>query len=276
MAATGPGSTLSRAPSPALRPFVSLIWASDGAEACATVTERELVLPSGAMHLVVRIDEAPVRAWSGAEAIAIPSAVIGGIRHAAYQKEARSTASVGVMLRTGAAAALLRAPGALFAQRHTSLGALWPTADIDALRDRLAAASGLAARLTTFEAELERRLTGAPVLDPFITHAARWLERGVAIAEIVREAGCSHRHFTSRFHEAVGVAPKTYQRLARFNRALDHLHARPTTALADIAATHDYADQAHLTREFRDFAGITPDRFRRLAPANARHVPIAA
>lgn len=91
----------------------------------------------------------------------------------------------------------------------------------------------------------------------------------------MEESGFSHRHIVRVFTEAVGVPPKTYLRLRRFNRALEHLHAAPEAALADVAASVGYADQAHMTREFQAFAGLTPGRYRRAAPHEARHVPLS-
>jgi AraC-like DNA-binding protein len=62
--------------------------------------------------------------------------------------------------------------------------------------------------------------------------------------------------------------------LLRFGRGLDSLKAAPNASLADIAASEAYADQAHMSRDFKVFAGITPGRYRRIAPASPRHVPI--
>jgi AraC-like DNA-binding protein len=52
------------------------------------------------------------------------------------------------------------------------------------------------------------------------------------------------------------------------------LNASPGASLADIAAAEAYADQAHMSRDFKAFAGVTPGRYRRIAPASPRHVPI--
>jgi dihydrofolate reductase len=77
------------------------------------------------------------------------------------------------------------------------------------------------------------------------------------------------------FREAVGVSPKTYLRLGRFNRTLHRLHATGTASLADIAAENGFSDQAHMTREFGAIAGVTPGRYRELAPLKLWHVPLA-
>ena len=76
-------------------------------------------------------------------------------------------------------------------------------------------------------------------------------------AELVRDAGWSRRHFTSRFTRATGLRPKAFARVLRFQRAKELL-VRPDASLAAIALDAGYYDQAHLNRDFRAFAGCTP------------------
>lgn len=79
----------------------------------------------------------------------------------------------------------------------------------------------------------------------------------VLIAVLVRELGCSRRHLAARFGEDVGMTPKAYARLLRFERAVERLRGGDA-ALGRIAADCGYADQAHFSRELRAFAGATP------------------
>ncbi|WP_174531163.1 helix-turn-helix domain-containing protein, partial [Micromonospora maritima] len=55
-----------------------------------------------------------------------------------------------------------------------------------------------------------------------------------------------------------GYGPKTLARILRMRRALDLAHAG--APLAEVAARTGYADQAHLTRDVREFAGMPPTR----------------
>lgn len=89
----------------------------------------------------------------------------------------------------------------------------------------------------------------------------------------MRESGYSHRRVSSVFREAVGLAPKVFCRVQRFQRAVASITAgRPLAAVANGCG---YADQAHLTREFRDIAGLTPSAYRAAAPAQPNHVPVS-
>ena len=76
-----------------------------------------------------------------------------------------------------------------------------------------------------------------------------------AIDRLARSAGLGRRQFERRFSEHVGLSPRLFGRIVRFQRAVRHLGAESGAA---IAARCGYADQAHLIREIRRFAGQTP------------------
>jgi AraC-like DNA-binding protein len=79
------------------------------------------------------------------------------------------------------------------------------------------------------------------------------------------ETGWSRRHMTERFRSVLGVSPKAYARLCRFEHAsslLDGLDGSgPSRTLADVAVAAGYYDQSHLTRDFVALAGITPGAY---------------
>ena len=77
-----------------------------------------------------------------------------------------------------------------------------------------------------------------------------------------RAAGYSPRHFNALFRAAVGLTPKHFHRVNRFTAVLRSLAKGNVAGLADLAASTGYADQAHMSREFREFAGITPTQYR--------------
>jgi AraC-like DNA-binding protein len=81
------------------------------------------------------------------------------------------------------------------------------------------------------------------------------------IGELADELGWSHRRLIARFRDQIGLAPKTLARVIRFDRAVGALRASTTSSLAEVAFDCGYFDQAHLNREFREFAGTSPAAF---------------
>lgn len=262
---------LQRAPGAALRPWVERVWSGETQGNAVAASER--VLPTGAMHLAFRIGGPPVQLIDGA-CTGLGHAVVGGARARAYQRDCGGRwISVGAMLRPGAAGALFGAPAVRLAHRHTALVDLWgPFAD-QAL-DRLAAATRHALRLQVLEALLAERLQPARSDLAFSLPAAlARLDRGDRIATVAAASGCSHRHFTRCFEQAVGLRPKVYARVRRFQRLLAAATAAPTARWTPLALDAGYADLAAMGREFQALSGLTASAWRRLARASPLQVP---
>ena len=87
-------------------------------------------------------------------------------------------------------------------------------------------------------------------------------ERGVlGIGDAAAEAELSVRQFERQFNEQVGVPPKLYARIVRFNAALEAKMSAPRRLWTDIAHDFGYYDQMHMVRDFEDFTGENPTAF---------------
>ncbi|MEZ2333576.1 helix-turn-helix domain-containing protein [Mesorhizobium sp. RCC_202] len=129
-----------------------------------------------------------------------------------------------------------------------------------ALRERLGEASDWDARFDIAEGFIAGRLAEANALSPEIAWAYRTVIASggrTRISLLAGEIGWSRKHLAAKFSDAIGIGPKTLSRVVRFNRALS-LSKQQDDDWASIAADCGYADQAHLVREFRQFAGQTP------------------
>lgn len=269
---------LVRAPGPSLRPFVRMLWASPPAPRPrddAPAPQREAVLPGGTMHIVFRLDGPPLRLFTDDDPRGqrFEPAVVGGARSSAYVKDISEPAgSVGAELLPGAAEILLGVPAGELAERHTALSALLG-AEAHTLHARLAEAPGPEARLDLLEAFLRARLPARRALHPAVAGALARFAHSADVGEAVRESGYSHRHFVALFRASVGLTPKLYCRVRRF-QAVIAAAAGARRDWAHLALDAGYADQPHLHRDFRDFLGLSPAVYRALAAPGSRHVPL--
>ncbi len=266
----------------ALRPWVAQLW-SARTDANALLT-REHVLPSGQMHLVVRVSGPPLRVFDAgdpARSDTLAGPVVGGVRERFYAKEhGAAVVSVGAVLQAGASLALFGVSAAELAGRHTPLADLWG-ADADALHEQMAAAPDAQARLAGLGRFLQRRVSQAaavpaPVREALVALSHPEPARAPRIDALVRAGSISHRGFIARFRHATGVAPKRYARLMRLRGLLQAMTHLPGASLADLALQCGYSDQSHMAREFRDMTGLTPSGYRAIAPRQPHHVPLAA
>jgi AraC-like DNA-binding protein len=129
--------------------------------------------------------------------------------------------------------------------------------DLDVLNvDRLLETGGAAAA-----DELTTAVQHGPSVSREVNWAYTQLQRhpSTRIAWLADEIGWSRSHLVSRFRREVGLSPKRFARVARFRSAYDRLAT--ATPLATVAAECGYADQSHLTHEFREMAGETPSSY---------------
>ena len=98
------------------------------------------------------------------------------------------------------------------------------------------------------------RATDAPRRSVAAIAGARALRRGASVARTAELVGLGERQLHRRCQDAFGYGPKTLARILRLGRALDL--ARSGVPAATVAASTGYADQAHLSREVRDLAGV--------------------
>ncbi|MGH7911993.1 MAG: helix-turn-helix domain-containing protein, partial [Candidatus Dormibacteraceae bacterium] len=133
-------------------------------------------------------------------------------------------------------------------------------------------------RLHLLARGLVARPVGPVARSPAVEMALARLEAdpaGTRIAGLVALAGVSWRRFIRTFEEEVGLAPKVFQRVRRLQQALGELRRAEVGGAAAAALEAGYADQAHLLREFRALADLTPGAYQRAAPALQNHVPLA-
>ena len=71
----------------------------------------------------------------------------------------------------------------------------------------------------------------------------------------------SQRSFQRLFKQYVGISPRMYTRINQFNKALNQLESGDFQLLTQLAYDTNYADQAHFTRSFKEFTGLTPTEF---------------
>jgi AraC-like DNA-binding protein len=129
---------------------------------------------------------------------------------------------------------------------------------------------GWEARFDLLDRVLAARLAETGALSTEIVWAWNRLvgtDGQIAVGSLSGDLGWSRRRFIARFKEHVGLAPKTFARVLRFQRAVEVLKTGGADRLADVALDCGYYDQPHFDRDFRVFAGVTPtDLLRTLRP----------
>lgn len=229
--------------------------------------ELERVLPSGTLELIVNLRNDELRIYDSG----IPGrwrtyrgALLSGVQTGfTVINTAQQERIMGVHFRPGGAFSLFGIPVDLFCDNHVPLDALWGSG-ADEILERLALASSGDERLRVLETALLCRVRSVNGIHPAIRQALTVFERQpdpASIGHVAGDAGLSARRFIELFRRYVGVTPKLYCRIRRFQRAVSGLHRARQLDGSDFALRHGYYDQSHFIRDFREFSGLTPSAY---------------
>jgi AraC-like DNA-binding protein len=245
----------------------------------------ERLVPDGAVQLVIDLGASPKKLYDRDDvgrARELRGAWLSGMHRRWILIEAAQGASM-VVVRFR--------PGGAYPFFGTDVDALTDAVEpldvvgcgpVEALRDCLIDPTcPLPTKMAAVQAWLVRLAGGRLAASPLVEHLARRLfaPGSLRIGALAAETGYSQRHLDGLFRRRVGLTPKQYARVRRFQRVLTHLvrgtpepppleeAATPVVlpavapAWARLAAEHGYCDQPHLVREFQRLAGLSPTAY---------------
>ncbi len=255
-----------RQPRPRLAPFIRSM--SGYAEAASwPVRRREFPAP-----LVVVIFDfgPPLRVFdvgSLATSERFDGGFVGGLTDGFTMTEHQSSqAGLQLILTPVGARRLLGMPLSELTNQAVSVRDLLPRTH-RSFTERLVELPSWAARFDLVEDLFEARLArheldlGGEV----VAWAARHIEASggaIAARSLADELGYSHKHMIRLFRQHIGVAPKLYARIVRFDRLMTRLRSGDQSRWSELALDLGYFDQSHLSRDVRRFSGLTPTRLR--------------
>lgn len=263
-----------RRPSPALAHLVELFWTWEAVEMPHGM---ERLLPNGAISLIINLREDETRSYVGDD-LAIcrrqPGAVMVGAHSRYMVIDTREQLSVaGVQFHPGGAFPFLGLPAGELADRIVPLEALWRNW-ANELRERLLEAESPDRRLDILEDAVAARAVRV-ACHPAVSFALREFRgRARSVSDVTDQLGLSSRRFLDVFRDQVGMPPKRYCRVQRFQQVLRHIRSGRPIDWADLALSAGYFDQAHFIHDFRAFSGISPSTYAREDLRHGNHVPI--
>ncbi len=246
-------------PKPPLSKFVDNFWLYEGHEA-EHKTDR--ILPTGTLELVINLQQNELR-FCDAERPENCSRFSGAVVSGAHGRgftPAEEVFIIGVHFKPGGAFPFLGLPAGDLADTHVDLETLWgPSAG--RLRERLCDARTSAERFQLLQEALMTRLRHG-VEKHYAVSAALELFAKNQTGPIVRKAakylGLSQRRLIQVFKAEVGMTPKLFSRVQRFQQTRTLIQQNPSPNWAALALDLGYFDQSHLIREFLEFSGLSP------------------
>mgnify|MGYP000007955781 CR=1 FL=1 len=233
-------------------------------------------MPSGSASLIINLAEDEVRDYTGANDELVqryPGAVLVG----AYSKysvidTSEQRAVLGVTFKPGGMWPFFDPAADELHNAHAALRDLWGSAG-GTLRERLLALPTPYERLRLIEAQLLaqaiRPLQQRAEVSFVLAQLARRQDHSVEM--LSKNAGLSARRLTRLFTLEVGLTPKLYSRIKRFERVMQLMQS-PGVEWSDLAQTCGYFDQSHLIRDCKSISGFTPSELQARCIGNSKHV----
>jgi AraC-like DNA-binding protein len=244
---------------------------------------RERILPTGCVQIILNLARDFFHDNPGGPAARrSPPSLIVGARSVYEIVDTSDMADIiGVVFQPGGFAPFASDAVDLFSNRFIDLEDVWGS-HARSLRDQLRELPSPWARLRHLEGFLRNRFAarlGQPVSlrNGTVDFALSRFHRAPAlsaVSEVARGAGLSERRFSQVFREEVGLTPKVWTRIQRFQRAVRQLHAGVDLPWAELALDCGYYDQSHFANEFRAFSGIDATSYSAGRTLWCNHVPV--
>jgi AraC-like DNA-binding protein len=247
---------LHRVPAPPLSDHIAILWLYDMP---APGHAQERLLPSGSMELVVDL-------------LNRATFMVGAHSQPSFLQTTNTISVVGAHFRPGGAYAFLNLPADELHNGETTLDEVWSPVEASVLRERLLAVPDPSARMDVFERALLARLKRPR--NAMVAFAIAQFRMARPVRAVSEQIGVSQRTFINTFAREVGLTPKLYSRVRRFQRVLRTVHGQRDVDWAGVALACGYFDQPHLIRDFRAFAGLSPSAYLHARTEHLNHVPV--
>jgi AraC-like DNA-binding protein len=259
-----------------LSQFVELFWYYEG---IVRPHKRERLLPQGSVELVINLQENHCRVYDRHkqnEFQSFPGALLCGPHSNYFVIDTAGQAEViGIHFHPGGAFPFFRLPVDELRNQHVGLDDLWGSRAGE-LRERVLAAPTPRDKVQVLECFLMEQAIKPLDRHPAVGFALKEFQRPVlpAVAVVTDRIGLSSRRFIQVFSQQVGLAPKLFCRVQRFQQVLRIVHSGVEADWAEIAVSCGYFDQAHFIHDFKEFSGINPTAYLAARTEHLNHVPI--
>jgi len=224
----------------------------------------EPVLPDGCPEIVFNLADRFQRLHAGGEIETQPAAIFSGQLRTNIQ--IRPTGKVrlfGVRFHPAGASLFAGFHLAELTDRIVSLDSVFGHS-AGLIEEMIAEASTFEDRVSLFEKVLLGLLPMRREIDPIAEAASKMIvAKGgrEPVRQIAGLFGVSERRLERKFDRSIGLSPKLFSRIARFQNIVRHIGLSGTPDFLDAALSFGYYDQSHMIRDFNEFAGTSPLNF---------------
>jgi AraC-like DNA-binding protein len=241
-------------PGPAVRTFIRCFWVL---EDDSPESHSQTIVPDGRAELIINLGLPFEQANKGNWHTQPDVFFVGQITGPFTVRPQGPARTIGVRFRPEGAGRFFRLP--MFELTDAAVAVDQISQKLHRHLERLRELPALPDQLSELEQIFLRGLDDNEE-DKLISAAVNWFEQAhglVSIRELSERLGLSARQLERRFRHAVGISPKLFCRMQRFQQVFQSMEGANSNWV-ETAVNCGYYDQAHLIRDFREFSGATP------------------
>lgn len=250
-------------PHPDLASLVKCYWTLEVPAEAATQKQR--IVPDGCLEMFFILGKDVKRYTSGDEFIIQPrDMVLGQITKPFFIEPTGYVHSFAVRFYPYGFANFVSMPISRLANKETPLASLFGKVTAKALSQKINKAKDTGARIKIIEEFLFGRMHEAASIDNIVKTTVDTMlltKGGTSIKAVLRDNPTKRRQLERKFLRSIGMSPKQLGKVIRLQTALKMMHTDHPESLTKIAYESDYYDQAHFTKDFKEFTGTTPGEF---------------
>jgi AraC-like DNA-binding protein len=256
-------------PEQTIKDAVEYFWVYEGT--CPDPAEKARVLPDGAIEIVFSLTAAPLRLYDGENGSRVTK-----LKHAwLFGQKSRSVvighlgkySLVGIRFLPGGARQFLEFPVHEILDSIIELDACWGRMVTDT-KSRLQEAASAVERVRLLkDFLLQHRIqryescTKVAFVLQRMHKSMIYPSENATISSLAKDLGITNKRLTEIFERSVGMSPKRFKRILRFQKALVLLRNNGSHNFAYVAADCGYYDQSHMIKDFEMFTGMTPTSY---------------
>lgn len=248
---------------PDLESLVKFYWTLE--VPASEATQRQRIIPSGCLEMAFILGDDIKRYTSHDEFVIQPRAmVLGQITEPFFIEPTGYVNSFAICFYPFGLTHFLSTPINELANKETPLAMLFGEENANQLEQKICDADNTQSRIAIIEAFLFGKLNDPASVDDIVktTIDTMLLTRGtVSIKEMLKDNASQRRKLERKFKDQVGISPKQLCKVIRLQSVLEMMLNQQPERLSHIAYDSEYYDQAHFTKDFKEFTGMTPKEF---------------
>ena len=259
-----------------LAQFVENIWYVESSD---PGYPREKILPDGAIELIIDLDTRPKKIFESETSEKFRycrKAWISGERTQYIIIGTENSAMIGIRFRPGGAYPFFRFPISELSEAVTDLDLIWGGL-VSEIRDQLLELKTPEEKILRLESFLLLQAKRSLEPNRVITYAVSRLQQSpqfLAIRDLANTIGITQKHLISQFERIVGLRPKSFARVCKFQRVLSLIEQQQEIDWIRMANDCGYYDQAHFIKEFQAFSGLNPSTYLHQRGEYVNYIPI--